>query len=109
MNIYTFQNDIAMVRMKSNRQQVLIARARQTPNITESVDPRPCLIYGYGSTNEHFNVLPNRIHYARANLLSYKKCESIVGRVIAPNEGTGQICAMGMNNADACDGKFIRF
>jgi hypothetical protein len=106
MNIYTFENDIAMIRMKSNRQQVFIARSRQIPIITDNVDSRECLIYGYGSKNGHIDKFPNRIHYARANLLSYKKCESIVGRVVAPNEGSQQICALGRDNADACSGKF---
>jgi Trypsin len=100
MNVYTFQNDIALVKIASGHQQV-IQRAKKMPSNTAE-----CVIYGYGTSSYQTNTITsNVVRYGRVNLISYKRCEEIVGRVTAPTPGTRQFCALGINGADTCFGK----
>lgn len=100
LNIYTLQNDIALVKIEGGHQQV-IQIAKQMP--TNGVR---CLIYGYGSFSyQTSNVYSNTIRYGVVSPISFEKCEEILGRVTAPSQGTGQFCALGRNGADACNGE----
>lgn len=99
MKMYTFRNDIALVKIAAGSQQV-IQRAKEIPS-----SDAECLIYGYGSYQTN-TITSNVIRYGRVNLISYERCEQILGRVIAPAPGTSQFCALGINGADACFGKF---
>jgi hypothetical protein len=66
-----------------------------------------CLIYGYGSTSYETNTVPsNVLRYGYVEAISYKKCEKIMGRAVAPMEGSGEFCAQGFepDYADACGG-----
>jgi Trypsin len=99
MNLYTFQNDIALVKIPSGNQQV-IQRAEKFPS-----EDAECLIFGYGSLSYRTNeITSNIIRYGRVNLISYERCEEIVGRVTAPSLGSSQFCALGINSADTCYG-----
>lgn len=67
-----------------------------------------CLIYGYGSTSFETSSIPsNELRYGHVNPISYKKCETIMGRAVSPVKGTGEFCAQGTfpNYADACGGQ----
>lgn len=100
VNVYTLQNDIAMVRIEGAGQQV-IPRAIRTPS-----NNAECLIYGYGSVSFTTNTITsNIIRFARVDLITHQRCEAILGRVTAPTEGMGQFCALGRNGADACNGE----
>lgn len=102
MNAFTFQNDIALVKILFSRQQV-IQRAKKMP-----LSGAECLIYGYGTASYQTDTITsNVIRYGKVNLISYKKCEEILGRVTAPTPGTSQFCALGINGADACFGKLF--
>lgn len=128
MNIYTFQNDIAIIKIKSSYSHEILSRATKLPNVLENKfdkNSKRCKIYGYGKTNERF---PNQLYYATVALISFHKCAILLGRVVAPiegsgifchticfwcdtktlniilsNLGSGQFCAMGQ--ADACSGR----
>lgn len=66
-----------------------------------------CLIYGYGSTSYETNTVPsNTLRYGYVEAISYRKCEQIMGRAVAPMEGSGEFCAQGVapDYADACGG-----
>lgn len=98
-NIYTFQNDIALVKIDSGLQQV-VQRSEETPN-----DNVECMIYGYGSVSYQTNtVISNNLRYGRVSVISFEQCEDILGRVSAPARGLGQFCALGKNGVDACNG-----
>lgn len=101
MNIYTFQKDIALVKLTSSSQQV-IQRAIAMPKPSSDVE---CLIYGYGQYRTN-KTLSNVVRYGRINIISYRECENILGRVTAPIYGSSQFCALGINGADACLGRF---
>jgi hypothetical protein len=102
MNLYTFQNDIALVRIAKGRlyDTSSIHRALKMPsNDTE------CLIFGYGSENFYDKAITsNVVRYARINLISFERCEEILGRVSAPIV-PHQFCAVGFRQADGCFGK----
>jgi hypothetical protein len=108
MNLYTFQNDIALVKVKIVPNQQVIKVANKMPSKNDE-----CLIYGYGSSDWHTNtVTSDVIRYGSVNLISFEQCEEILGRVTAPSEGTGQFCAMGKqlgssggSGVDACNGE----
>lgn len=102
INVYTFQNDIALVKFgTSSQHQQVIQVAREMPS-----NNAECLIYGYGSINYNTNTITsNSIRYGRLNLISYELCEDILGRVTAPSEGQGQFCALGKNGVDGCNGE----
>lgn len=100
LNIYTLQNDIALVKIEAGHQQVLQLATQMPPNGAQ------CLIYGYGSFSyQTSSVYSNTIRYGSVSPISYEKCEEILGRVTAPSQGTGQFCALGRNGADACNGE----
>lgn len=100
MNIYTFQNDIALVKIETEHQQV-IQRAKEMP--TNNAE---CLIYGYGSSSHETNsVTSNTLRYGLVNPIGYDECEQILGRVTAPQSGLGQFCALGRKGVDACNGE----
>lgn len=103
MNVYTFQNDIALARIATEAglyQQVLRPAKAFPSNDAE------CLIYGYGSESYYANTITsNTVRYARVDLISYERCEAILGRVTAPSKGSGHFCALGRNGADACNGE----
>lgn len=99
---YSLQNDIALVRIACGyRQQVLPLAINMPP-------PRSkCLIYGYGSTSQETDTVPsNVLRYGYVEPISYSKCEQIMGRAVAPFEGSGEFCAQGTapEFADACGG-----
>jgi hypothetical protein len=97
MNVYTFQNDIALVKI-AGRQQVIQLAKKQPEKGAE------CIIYGYGSSSYRTNTITsNVVRYGRVNLISYEQCEQILGRVTAPTLGSSQFCAIGIS--DACFGK----
>ena len=99
MNPYTFQNDIALVKIPQVPQQIIM-RATKKPAADSD-----CLIFGYGSSSYYAStVTSNVIRYARTNLISFERCEEIIGRVSAPMPG--QFCAYGINGSDACFGEF---
>lgn len=100
-NPYTFENDIALLKIGCEHQQVL-----QLANIMP-VRNFDCLIYGYGSLSFETNSVPsNLLHYGVVQPISYKKCEKILGRVVAPPSYSGQFCARGVapEFSDACNG-----
>lgn len=103
MNVYSFLNDIALVRIASDtgwHQQVL-ELAKDVPT-----SDAECLIYGYGSVSYYANTITsNIVRYGRVDPISYRQCEDILGRVIAPSEGTSQFCALGRSGVDACNGE----
>lgn len=103
LNIYTMQNDIALVRIKADgvgHQQVI----RCSIGLPSSKSD--CLIYGYGSHSyQTSSVTSSKIRYGKVSPISYKHCEETNGRISAPQEGTGQFCALGSNGVDACNGK----
>lgn len=100
MNVYTFQNDIALVKIPKGRVPVIQRALKMPSNEVE------CLIFGYGSTNFYANgITSNVIRYARTNLISLERCEEIMGRVSAPTNN-GQFCAYG-NDSDTCYGKLV--
>lgn len=100
MNVYTFQNDIALARIEVGHQQVIQLASRMPANNAE------CLIYGYGSISYQTNTITSTaIRYGRVAPISHGKCEAILGRVMAPSKGTGQFCALGRSGVDACNGE----
>lgn len=99
MNPYTFQNDIALVKIPQSSRQI-IQRATKMPPADSD-----CLIFGYGSSSYYASALTsNVIRYARTSLISFARCEEILGRVSAPMPG--QFCAYGITGSDACFGEF---
>ena len=97
------QNDIALVRIeaKSVGHQQVIRRSIEFPSSKSD-----CLIYGYGSLSyQSISVTSSTIRYGKLSPISYKLCEETNGRISAPQEGTGQFCALGRNGVDACNGK----
>lgn len=104
MNVYTFQNDIALVNIQIDSDishQQVIERAREMPTTRAN-----CVIYGYGSISYYANTkTTNQLRYGRVHPISYDQCEILMGRVTAPYEGTGQFCALGEHGVDACFGK----
>lgn len=102
LNIYTLQNDIALVRIETGDVlQQVIRRSVEMPTIKSK-----CLIYGYGSSSYATNsVTSNTIRYGKVSPISHEECEATNGRVSAPPEGSGQFCALGRNGVDACNGK----
>lgn len=111
VNIYTLQNDIALIKMKSHHHHAIVRRATRLPHVPEAnVDgeqrTKHCQIYGYGSVSDGPDRFPNRIHYARVRLISFKLCAALLGRVTAPLAGSAQFCAMGRRRADACSGEW---
>lgn len=102
LNIYTMQNDIALVRIEASPvHQQVIRRSVGTPK-----NDSECLVYGYGSFSYQTNsVTSNILRYGKVNPISYERCEETNGRVSAPSQGTGQFCALGGNGVDACNGK----
>ncbi|CRK93614.1 CLUMA_CG007144, isoform A [Clunio marinus] len=98
-NVFSFHNDIAIVRIEIGHQQVIRTAKEMPLNNTE------CLIYGYGSSNYRGNSsFSSTLRYGRVSLISHEECEKILGRVIAPTQGIGQFCALGKNGVDACNG-----
>lgn len=43
----------------------------------------------------------NELRKTNVDIISEEECEELLGKYIAPNPGSGMICAMG-NNSDAC-------
>lgn len=103
VNIYTLQSDIALIKMKSHHRHAIVRRAMR-PHVSWAAGRR-CKIYGYGRLSDDVEQFPNRLHYARVLLISFERCAAILGRVTAPVAGSGQFCAMGRGEADACSGK----
>lgn len=103
LNIYTMQNDIALARIEADGvgYQQVIRRSIEFPSSKSD-----CLIYGYGSLSyQTSSVTSSTIRYGRVSPISYERCEETNGRISAPQEGTGQFCALGRNGVDACNGK----
>jgi Trypsin len=104
MNIYTLQNDIALVRIPVDvelEHQQVIQCAKKMPS-----SEGECVIYGYGSSSYETNTITSKaIRYGRVDLISYERCEEILGRVMSPTQGLGQFCALGRNGVDACNGE----
>jgi len=103
LNIYTMQNDIALVKIESSAgHQQVIRRAFKLPSPGSD-----CLVYGYGITSYpyHSNLITSTdLRYGKVTPISYERCVETNGRVTAPPEGTGQFCALGSNGVDACNG-----
>ena len=102
VNIYTYYNDIALLKLKTSAdddilQQQVILRAMET------VESAECFIYGYGSLQLN-GISSEKLYYGRVDLISLQECERIMGRVWAPSDNTGQFCALGRNGIDACNG-----
>jgi hypothetical protein len=103
---YSFQNDIALVKINCGRQQV-IELSEIEPSVGAFTD---CVIYGYGSLNFETNMKPSStLRFGSVRPISYSECEKVMGRVAAPLPGTGQFCARGGKPTftDACSGKII--
>ena len=113
-NPYTFENDIALIKIKCKFQQVIVIELATVMPIS-NID---CLIYGYGSLKYETNSESSSVLYFGAvEPISYKSCEKLLGRAVAPSPETGQFCARGRKPkyTDACNGtttitlKFIAF
>lgn len=104
---YSLQNDVALVKISCEHQQIIpLATSMPSPNAVE------CLIFGYGSQSFDTNSQSsNLLRYGRVKPISYKKCEQILGRAVAPFEGSGEFCAQGIkpDYVDACGGVFNSF
>lgn len=101
VNVFTFHNDLALAKIEAGHQQAVIRRANQMP--PNNVE---CLIYGYGARSyDNSDVTSNSIRYGRVNTISPVECVKILGRVLAPAEGTGHFCAHSGNGVDACNGE----
>lgn len=99
---YSLQNDVAVVRIACEYRRQVMPLAINMPSSEAN-----CLIYGYGSTSYEANTEPsNELRYGYVEPISYRKCEEIMGRAVAPMEGSGEFCAQGIapNYADACGG-----
>lgn len=104
---YSLQNDVAIIKIACEHQHI-ISLATSMP-ISNDAD---CLIFGYGSQSFDSNSQSsNLLRYGRVKPISYNKCEQIMGRAIAPIEGSGEFCAQGIkpDYADACGGVFYSF
>jgi hypothetical protein len=100
---YSFQNDVAVVRIVCEQKHEEIIPLADT----ETLSSNNCLIYGYGSTSFETNTHPsNSLKVGHVRPISYRKCEEIMGRAVAPMEGSGEFCAQGIapDFADACGG-----
>jgi hypothetical protein len=102
-NPYSFENDIALVKIGCQHQQVIQISTINTMMVTESRNFE-CLIYGYGSLSYDTNSTPtNLLYYGNVVPISHRDCESIIGRAVAPVDGSSQFCARGKTQ-DACNG-----
>lgn len=102
MNLYTFQNDIAVVRIAKGRDNYI---SSIRPALRMPTNDAECLIYGYGSENFYEKAITSDVvRYARINLISFERCEEILGRVSAPIVPQ-QFCAAGTRQSDGCYGK----
>jgi hypothetical protein len=112
LNLYTFQNDIAVARIAKGRNS---DTSSIRPAVKLPTNDAECLIFGYGSDNFFEKTKTSDVvRYARVNLISFEQCEEILGRVSAPIVPQ-QFCAVGTRQSDGCYGKvwiliyFVRF
>jgi secreted trypsin-like serine protease len=105
---YSFQNDIALVKIqcewKIDQQQQVIELSQIEPLQSCDYD---CLIFGYGAESFETNMKPSSaLRFGSVRVITQSTCETLMGRVAAPMPHTGHFCARGLAPAfaDACSG-----
>jgi Trypsin len=102
-NPYTFQHDIALLKVGCNHQHMV------QPAFS-FINTEDCLIYGYGSESPDApSHSSNVLRYGSVRSISYKECEEFLGRAVSPTAGTGQFCARGKppKYSDSCYGTYF--
>lgn len=96
---YTLINDIALVKIsvpKSLTQNYTTISLVENAQVGEK-----CFINGYGASEINRKSL-DVLYFGEVREISFNECEAKLGRVVAPQAGSGQFCAFG--NVDACNG-----
>lgn len=86
-NSYTLQNDWALVRLDRDLE---VSRYPELAGRVRKRGAPKSIVYGWGSTNPVFSIIPARLRKVAIPVVSQRKCQRQVGRPFDPNT---MICA----------------